>query len=136
MNDPFLAIRRAVRQLIDAEWESLRAGIHRCGHFFAAAEAILDDEPRISISDVTKAEGKKGQTTLFTFTVTLSAAYDQAVTTSFRTANGTATTGNGDYLAKTGTLTFAPGQTTKTITIEVKGDGRREANETFYLDLF
>jgi hypothetical protein len=34
---------------------------------------------RISISDVTKREGRKGKT-LFTFTVTLSAAYDQAVT--------------------------------------------------------
>jgi hypothetical protein len=31
MNDPFLAIRQAVRQLIDAEWENLRAGIHRPG---------------------------------------------------------------------------------------------------------
>ena len=45
---------------------------------------ILDDEPRISISDVTKTEGKKNQTTLFTFTVTLSAAYDQPVTMSFQ----------------------------------------------------
>jgi Calx-beta domain len=97
---------------------------------------ILDDEPRISISDVTKREGKKGQTTLFTFTVTLSAAYDQAVTMSFRTVDGTATTGDGDYIAKSGTLTFAPGETTKTITIEVKGDSKKEANETFYLDLF
>ncbi len=97
---------------------------------------ILDNEPRISISDVTKAEGKNGKTTLFTFTVTLSAAYDQAVTMSYRTVNGTATTGDGDYIAKTGTLTFAPGETTKTITIEVKGDSKREANETFYLDLF
>ena len=52
------------------------------------------------------------------------------------TVNGTATTSDGDYLAKTGTLTFAPGETTKTITIEVKGDTRKEANETFYLDLF
>src|SRR5262249_6327659 len=82
----------------------------------------LDDEPSISISDVTKYEGKKGQTTLFTFTVTLSAAYDQPVTMSFRTVNGTATTSDGDYVARTGTLTFAPGETTKTITIEVKGD--------------
>jgi hypothetical protein len=96
----------------------------------------VDDEPRISISDVTRAEGKKGQTTLFTFTVTLSAAYDQAVTMSFRTVNGTAKTSNGDYIAKAGTLTFAPGETTTTITIEVKGDSKREANETFYLDLF
>ena len=52
------------------------------------------------------------------------------------TVNGTATTSNGDYIAKTGTLTFAPGETTKTITIEVKGDSKREGNETFYLDLF
>ena len=78
-----------------------------------------------------------GKTTpLFTFTVTLSAAYDQAVTMSFRTVDGTAKTSDSDYLAKTGTLTFAPGETTKTITIEVKGDSKKEANETFYLDLF
>jgi hypothetical protein len=97
---------------------------------------ILDNEPRISISDVTKAEGKRNQTTTFTFTVTLSVAYDQAVTVSFRTGDGTATTGDNDYVARTGTITFAPGQTTKTITIEVKGDSKKEANETFYLDLF
>jgi probable HAF family extracellular repeat protein len=97
---------------------------------------VVDDEPRINISDVTRAEGKKGKTTLFTFTVTLSAAYDQAVTMLFRTVNGTAKTSDGDYIAKTGTLTFAPGETTKTITITVKGDSKREANETFYLDLF
>jgi hypothetical protein len=97
---------------------------------------ILDDEPRISISNVTKAEGKNRKTTLFTFTVTLSAAYDQAVTMSFRTVDDTATTSDGDYIAKTGTLTFATGETTKTITIEVKGDSKKEANEMFYLDLF
>jgi hypothetical protein len=62
--------------------------------------------------------------------------YDQPVTLSFRTVNGSATTGNGDYLAKSGTLTFAPGEMSKTITIEVKGDSKRESNETFNLDLF
>lgn len=97
---------------------------------------ILDDEPHISISDVSKTEGTKNHTTLFTFTVTLSAVYDQAVTMSFRTLDGTAKTSDSDYVARTGTLTFAPGETTKTITIEVKGDSKREANETFYLDLF
>jgi hypothetical protein len=96
---------------------------------------ILDDEPRISVSDATKREGRKNTTSL-TFTVTLSNAYDESVTVSYRTADGTATTGDGDYLAKAGTITFAPGERTKTITIEVKGDTKREANETFYLDLF
>jgi hypothetical protein len=97
---------------------------------------IFDNEPRISIIDVSMLEGRKGRSTIFTFTVTLSNAYDQPVTVSFRTVNGTATTSNNDYVAKTGTLTFAPGETTKTITIEVKGDNKREADETFYVDLF
>jgi hypothetical protein len=89
---------------------------------------IADDEPRISISDVTKYEGRKNHTTPFTFTVTLSAAYDQPVTVSYRTADGTATAGDGDYAAQAGTLTFAPGETSKTITIEVKGDSKKEAD--------
>ncbi len=97
---------------------------------------ILDDEPRISISDVTMKEGKKGQTTLFTFTVTLSAAYDQPVTMSFKTTDGTAKSSDKDYVAKTGKLTFAAGETSKTITIVVNGDSKKEAHETFYLDLF
>jgi probable HAF family extracellular repeat protein len=97
---------------------------------------IFDDEPRISISDVSRKEGKRNQTTLFTFTVTLSAAYDQPVTMSFRTVNDTANTSNNDYVARSGTVTFAPGETTRTITVEVKGDSKGEADETFFLDLF
>jgi chitinase len=93
---------------------------------------IQNDEPHISISDVTLLEGSG--TTLFTFTVTLSAAYDQAVTVSFRTVNGTAN--SNDYAGRSGTITFAPGETSKTITISVKGDNKREANETFFVDLF
>src|SRR5262249_45261703 len=96
---------------------------------------ILDDEPRISINDVTKREGGRGHTTLFTFTVTLSAAYDQAVTMSFRTVDGAATTSDNDYVAQSGTLTFAPGVTSKTVTIVVNGDSKKEADETFFVDL-
>jgi probable HAF family extracellular repeat protein len=98
--------------------------------------SIVDDEPRIGINDVIKYEGKKGQTVLFVFTVTLSAAYDQVVTLSYTTVSGTAKASDKDYVVRAGTLTFAPGETTKAITIEVKGDTRREADETFYLDLF
>src|SRR5262249_31835048 len=95
---------------------------------------ILDNEPRLSITDVTKAEGNKGKT-VFTFTVKLLAAYDQPVTVSFQTVNGTATTGDNDYVARTGTITFKPGETTKTITIDVQCDSKREVDEEFYLDL-
>lgn len=64
----------------------------------------------------------------------LSAAYDQPVTMSFHTADGTAETSDQEYLARTGTLTFAPGETTKTVSIAVNGDSSREAAEYFYLD--
>ena len=97
---------------------------------------ILDDEPRVSIGDVSRLEGRKQRTTLFAFTVTLSAAYDQPVTTSFRTADGTARAGDGDYFARSGTITFNPGETSKTIAVEVRGDNSREGNETFFVDLF
>jgi hypothetical protein len=75
--------------------------------------AIIEDEPRISIADAYN----YGETS-FTFTVSLSAAYDQDVMVSFATADGTAIAG-ADYVATAGTLTFAPGETTKTITVEV-----------------
>ena len=98
------------------------------------AGTIVDDEPRISISDVTRVEGNSG-TTSFVFTVTLSAAYDVPVTVNFATANGTAKTGNNDYVGTSGTLTFAPGQTTKTVTVLVKGDTKKESNESFFVNL-
>jgi hypothetical protein len=95
---------------------------------------ILDDEPRISIGNVSKSEGDR-KTTTFSFTVSLSTAYDQAVTVNYATVNGTATAGS-DYQAKSGSVTFAPGETIKTITIVINGDRNRESNETFFVDLF
>jgi hypothetical protein len=56
------------------------------------------------------------------------------VSVNYATANGTAKAGE-DYTAKSGTLTFAAGETSKTITIAVKGDSKKEANETFFLNL-
>ena len=50
--------------------------------------------------------------------------------------SSTAKTSDGDYVGTNGMLTFAPGETTKTVTILVYGDCKKEANETFYLDLF
>jgi Calx-beta domain/FG-GAP-like repeat len=93
---------------------------------------ILDDEPRISIHGASVKEGNGG-TRSMTFTVTLSVAYDQPVTVNFATADGTAKVSDNDYAATSGTLTFAPGQTMKTITVQVKGDKKKEPDEYFYL---
>jgi hypothetical protein len=94
---------------------------------------ILDDEPRVYISDVYKYEGNSG-TTLFTFAVTLSAAYDQDVTVAFKTVDGTATAGS-DYQAQSGTLTIKAGTTVGYINVVVYGDTSNEANEMFSVKL-
>ena len=94
---------------------------------------ILDNEARISISSASITEGNKGTKTM-TFTVSLAASYDQTVTVKFATYDWSTTAGV-DYVAKSGTLTFLPGETTKTITITIKGDTRREYDETFVVQL-
>lgn len=90
--------------------------------------------PAIAISDVTLAEGHFGQTA-FVFTVSLSEASSKQVSVKYGTANGTATTGDGDFIGKSGTLTFRPGETTKTITVLVNGDRRWELDEHFFVNL-
>ncbi|MBV9495282.1 MAG: right-handed parallel beta-helix repeat-containing protein, partial [Acidobacteria bacterium] len=92
-----------------------------------------DADPVVSIGDVSQAEGNSG-TSGFTFNVTLSAPSEKTVTVSYATSNGTATAGS-DYVAATGTVTFAPGVTTQTVTITVLGDTANEPNETFNVTL-
>lgn len=101
----------------------------------ATATIRNDDQPPVlptlSIGNATITEGNSG-TVNMTFTVTLSQASASAVTVQYATADGTAIAGS-DYTAASGTLTFAAGQTSKTITVAVRGDTVAEATETFRL---
>jgi hypothetical protein len=95
---------------------------------------IIDDEPRISINNVTQNEPGHGSTS-FVFTVSLSTAYDAPVTVHYYTSDGTATVADGDYRATSGTLTFAPGQTSATISVTVLKDVTTTSTEGFYVIL-
>jgi hypothetical protein len=53
-----------------------------------------------------------------------------------QTVNSSATTADSDYVAKTGMQTFNPGETSKTITTDLKADNKSEANETFDVSLW
>jgi fibronectin-binding autotransporter adhesin len=90
----------------------------------------LTSVPQLSIAGVTKAEGD-ADTTDFEFVATLSHPSNQEVTVAYTTQDGTATVDDNDYQLTTGTLTFAPGQTQKTITVPVIGDLKVEDDETF-----
>jgi len=90
--------------------------------------------PALRISDVSLAEGNLGQTA-FVFTVSLSEVSSREVSVKYATANGTARSGDGDFVGKSGTLKFAPGETTKTITVLVNGDAGSELDEAFFVNL-
>ena len=92
-----------------------------------------DGAPGLSVNDVTVTEGDSG-TQNATFTVTLAPASGQNVSVDYATADGTATA-PADYAATSGTLTFAPGQTTKTVTVLVVGDTLDELDETYTVNL-
>jgi hypothetical protein len=97
---------------------------------------ILNDDPAptLAINNVTGGDGASG-TTSFVFTVTLTGATELTTTVNYSTADGTATTADGDYQATSGTLTFAPGQTSQTVTIFVNSDTAYENAETFNVNL-
>jgi len=89
--------------------------------------------PTLGINDVTIAEGNAGTSTA-TFSVNLSAAATAPVTVNYATADATATAGS-DYVSASGTLSFAVGQSTKTVTVTVNGDTTVEPAEIFAVNL-
>ena len=97
---------------------------------------ILNDDvqPAASIDDVTLAEGNAGGTA-FTFNIGLTNPSFQQITLNYTTNDGSAQAGDADYVPQSGTVTFLPGQTSQTITIQVNGDNKFEPTETFTVDL-
>ena len=113
--------------------------------------AVASSLPSLSINSIQLLEGTGDwctpgaviTPTPFTFTVTLSAASAQTVTVDFATQDGSAVGGasigtansDPDYQALSGTLSFAPGETSKTIMVNVNPDLMKEPNEKFYVNL-
>ena len=97
---------------------------------------IVDEDtpPTVSIGDASIVEGNSG-TSLMTFVVSLSNPSGQGISVNFSTVNGTAKTSDNDYVAQSGSVYFAPGQTSQTIQVVIKGDTRKENNETFQVKL-
>ena len=90
--------------------------------------------PALSVADITAEEGTVANPGAALFTVTLAAASAKTVTAEYSTADGTAAAG-ADYVALTGTVTFAPGTTTQTIAIPLLNNGAATDGKTFNLIL-
>ncbi len=96
---------------------------------------ITDDDgfPSLSVNDVGVTEAN-GASVNANFTVTLSNASGQTVNVDYATSDGNAKAGS-DYTSASGTLEFAPGQLTRTITVPVTGDLLDEPDESFNVTL-
>ena len=90
-----------------------------------------EEAPSVRVSD---AEATEGDDAEIVFRVTLSAAASGPVTVRYATADVTAVAGE-DYEAASGTLTFAPGETERTVRVRVLDDAVEDSGETFRLVL-
>jgi CSLREA domain-containing protein len=98
-----------------------------------AGGQVVRTPPSLSMGDVSLSEGDSGPQVM-SFPVTLSPASNLTVNVNFATANGTATAPS-DYVATNSTLSFSPGQTSKTISVTINGDVSFEPNETLTVTL-
>ena len=83
---------------------------------------------------VADAEVHEGPGAVLAFSVTLDRATSAAVSVDYATSDGTAQAGS-DYTAATGSVTFAPGETAKTVSVAVLDDSHDEGSETLTLTL-
>ena len=90
--------------------------------------------PALSVADATAAEPEAGQSATLDFVVTLNRATSGTVTVDYATSDGTATAG-ADYTAASGTLSFAAGETSKTVSVTVLNDAHDDGGETLTLTL-
>ncbi|HWS99468.1 MAG TPA: Calx-beta domain-containing protein [Pyrinomonadaceae bacterium] len=115
---------------------SVLAGGASLGAPAASALTIVDNEapPKLAVNSVAAAEGNSGSLSAV-FTVRLSAASGKPVTVQYHTVNATAVAPDDYTTVPPTTLTFSPGETSKTVAVTVKGDLIDELDETFKLVL-
>jgi hypothetical protein len=100
----------------------------------ASATIVNDDPlPTITIGDVSVVEGNS-DTTPAVFTLSLSNPSSMPISVSYATADGSALAAS-DFVAASGSVTFAPLETSKTIAVAVRGDFVIEADEAFAVKL-
>ncbi len=95
---------------------------------------IKNNEGRAPTVSVADAQATEGPGATMDFAVKLDRALEDTVTVDYATADGTATAG-ADYTTTSGTLTFAPGDQRKTISVPIAQDAVEDDGETLTLTL-
>jgi CSLREA domain-containing protein len=99
---------------------------------------ILDDDAQVRVTNASVVEGNTANPMMI-FSITLSAPCSLPITVSYATADNSAKArvgeSGGDYLARSGTLTFAPSETSKTVNVPILAERIYENDETFFVNL-
>ena len=93
--------------------------------------ATVEGPPGLSVAD---AHADENTDATIDFAVTLDRASTMTVTVDYATSNGTASAGS-DYTSTSDTLTFAPGDIAKTVSVPILNDAIDDGNETMTLTL-
>ncbi|HEY9848816.1 MAG TPA: DUF4347 domain-containing protein [Leptolyngbyaceae cyanobacterium] len=94
-----------------------------------------NDRTTVSVTPATVSQTEgNGGAIAYNFTINLSHSSVVPVTVAYTTDDGTATAGS-DYIDNDGTIAFNPGETSKSITVNVLGDNLPETSETFSINL-
>src|SRR3954447_1155978 len=143
-----LAVRNstaATAQIINNQFFGVTAGQiasgpnTQSGNQFLTTEPVLDEShpmtsstPALSITadQTSKLEGASGATP-FTFTVIRSGSTIGTSSVSYAVSGGTANAADFGGTLPSGTVSFAAGETSKSITVNVSGDTTVEPDETF-----
>ena len=110
-----------------ADWRTVR-------RYRVVVARAADPVAASSVLSVADAEASEEDDTAVEFVVTLAPASSDTVTVDYATSDGTAAAGS-DYTATSGTLTFAAGDTTKTVSVPIADDTVDDGGETFTLTL-
>jgi hypothetical protein len=115
---------------------TLSAPVHATVGDGLGVGTIIDDDalPQLWVADTKVVEGDAEMASAL-LTVTVSGAFDQIITVKYLTENGTALAG-ADYVTGTGSLSWLPGETIRTVAVAVQDDDLDEGEETFSLRLF
>ena len=125
----FTATETGTYYIAAGAWSS-RQGTYEVEVTDSSPEPV-EETPSVRVSD---AEATEGDDAEIVFHVTLDRAASGPVTVRYATADGTAVAGE-DYEAASGTLTFAPGETERTVRVRVLDDAVEDSGETFRLVL-
>ena len=107
----------------------------QCGQAMGHFTRSLGEGNTLPVLTIGNAQGTEGEDATIDFAATLNRASTETVSVNYSTFDASAVAGS-DYTATSGTLTFTPGETAKTISVPIIDDTTEDNNESFHLQFY